>query len=170
MPRPTTKSELISLSQANFEKLFSMIDGLSEMEKNAHFAFTLRDKNIRDVLVHLYEWHQLLLNFINKNLAGFRAGFLPAPYNWRTYPAMNVRFWEEHQNTPLNQAVDELQQSHRSVMQLIGKFSDEQLFTKNYYDWTGNATLGSHIVSAMSSHYDWALKIIKKHKKTLAIQ
>ena len=36
-----------------------------------------------------------------------------------------------------------------------------------YYAWTGTTSLGSYCVSATASHYDWALKKIKKHQKTL---
>ncbi|MCR5436700.1 MAG: ClbS/DfsB family four-helix bundle protein, partial [Treponema sp.] len=31
--------------------------------------------------------------------------------------------------------------------------------------WTGNAALGAYFVSTTSSHYDWAMKKIKAHKK-----
>jgi hypothetical protein len=46
--------------------------------KEAHWK---RDKNLRDVLVHLYEWHQLLLNWFNSNQNGDTKTFLPEPYN-----------------------------------------------------------------------------------------
>ena len=42
---------------------------------------------------------------------------------------------------------------------------DEELFTKKKYHWTGSTSLGSYLVSATSSHYDWALKLIRKSIK-----
>ena len=33
-------------------------------KKEAHWG---RDKNVRDVLIHLYEWHQLLIKFVEHN-------------------------------------------------------------------------------------------------------
>ena len=51
-------------------------------------------------------------------------------------------------------------------MRLIDTFSDEQLFTKNIFSWTGSTTIGSYCVSVTSSHYDWAIKCIKKAIKT----
>ncbi|MFC1239685.1 ClbS/DfsB family four-helix bundle protein [Treponema vincentii] len=44
-------------------------------------------------------------------------------------------------------------------------FSNEELFTKKVFDWTGTTSLGSYCVSATSSHYDWATKDIKKALK-----
>ena len=64
-------------------------------------------------------------------------------------------------------AIAILQKSHVEVMCLIDTFTNEQLFTSKFFDWTGTTSLGSYCVSATSSHYDWAMKKIKKHKKEL---
>lgn len=73
MPRPKTKEDLLLAAKENFEKLQTLISKLSDEELNTPFDFSQdakkkeahwrRDKNVRDVLIHLYEWHQLLLNW-----------------------------------------------------------------------------------------------------------
>ena len=167
MARPTTKEQLKQSGEDGFKKLFTLINSMSEDEQKKSFSFEDRDKNVRDVLVHLYEWHQLLLNWINSNKSGKNASFLPEPYNWKTYPQMNIGFWENHQKTPLEKAITLLEKSHSDVIKLIEIFSNEELFTKKYFSWTGTTNLGSYCVSATSSHYDWAMKKIKKHQKEL---
>ena len=167
MPRPTTKNELLTAGNEQFEKLWTLINLISEKERLGTFKFEDRDKNIRDVLIHLYEWHQLLLNWITSNKSGNFVPFLPSPYNWKTYPDMNVEFWKKHQNTNYSEAEKILKDSHQKVMDLISTFSDEELFTKKYFSWTGTTSLGGYCVSATSSHYDWAMKKIKKYKKEL---
>ena len=168
MARPTTKEQLEQAGNENFNKLFLLINFMTEKEQKKLFSFEDRDRNVRDVLVHLYEWHQLLLNWIHSSQSGNKANFLPEPYNWKTYPQMNVEFWKKHQQTPLKDAVQLLRKSHSDVISLIGTFTDEELFTNKYFSWTGTTSLGSYCVSATSSHYDWAMKKIKKHKKSLA--
>ena len=165
MPRPTTKADLIQAANDQFAKLWTLIDEMSDEEKSADIVPNERDKNVRDVLVHLYEWHCLLLNWIQTNTNGKPAPFLPAPYNWKTYPQMNVAFWEKHQNTSYTDAETMLKKTHKEVMALIETFSNEALFSKGTFDWTGTTTLGSYCVSATSSHYDWAIKDIKKALK-----
>ena len=165
MARPITKEQLRQAGEENFDKLLSLVDSMTEEVQEKSFSFEDRDKNIRDVLAHLHEWHQLLLNWVDANKSGTKTGFLPEPYNWKTYPQMNIAFWEKHQNTPLKEAVALLKKSHSDAMDLIDSFSNEELFTKNYFSWTGTTSLGSYSVSATSSHYDWAMKKIKKHKK-----
>lgn len=165
MARPTTKEELKKAGEDNFKKLFALIGSLTKEQQEKLFSFEDRDKNIRDVLVHLYEWHQLLLNWATSNQSGNKINFLPEPYNWKTYPQMNIGFWEKHQTTALEKAVTLLENSHAETMKLVDSFSNEELFTSKYFTWTGTTSLGSYCVSATASHYDWAIKKIKKHKK-----
>lgn len=165
MPRPTTKQELIVAADGEFEKLWKLIGFMPETKQHAEFSFEDRDRNLRDVLVHLYEWHKLLLNWVHSNQSGHKANFLPEPYNWKTYPQMNIAFWEKHRNTPLEEAKSLLKESHAEVMKLITPFGEEQLFMKKYFPWTGTTNLGSYCISATSSHYDWAIKKIKRHIK-----
>jgi hypothetical protein len=174
MARATTKTDLIIAANEQFDKLWKLIDTMSDKQQNTEFSSEMatagkeahwgRDKNLRDVLVHLYEWHQLLLNWINSNRNGETKSFLPEPYNWKTYPAMNVEFWKKHQNTPLIEAKKMLKESHKNATTLIETFSNEELFAKKSFAWTGTSTLGAYCVSATSSHYDWAIKKLKKHK------
>ena len=178
MARATTKTDLTNAANEQYEKLWKLIDSMTEEEQNAPFAFGddflqkqketqwTRDKNLQDVLVHLYEWHQLLLNWISANRNGEQKPFLPEPYNWKTYPAMNVELWKKHQNTPLTDSITMLKESHSAVMNLIETFSNDELFAKTF-PWTGGSTLGAYCVSATASHYDWAMKKIKAHIKTL---
>ena len=175
MTRPKTKEELVLASKENYEKLNLLISQLSEEELQTPFDFSKeqkkkeahwkRDKNLRDVLIHLYEWHQLLLTWVDSNQKGHERPFLPEPYNWKTYGEMNVAFWKKHQRTSLEEATKLLNQSHKEVLELMEGFSNDQLFNKGVYKWTGGTSLGSYFVSSTSSHYDWALKKLKAHQK-----
>ena len=70
MSRPTTKQDLILAANTNYEKLLNLIGTLTETELNTPFHFEndekkkeahwKRDQNLKDVLIHLYEWHQLI--------------------------------------------------------------------------------------------------------------
>ena len=86
-------------------------------------------------------------------------------YTWKTAPALNLWIWEKYQATPLSEAKQLLNQSFKKLRTIINQHSNEELFTKKKYKWTGSTSLGSYLVSATSSHYDWGLKLIKKAKK-----
>ena len=176
MARPAKKQDLMLAASGQFKKLWELIDSMSSEEQNTEFGFSSnigkeahwkRDKNIRDVLTHLYEWHELLLKWVDANENGKQQSFLPEPYNWRTYGDMNVEFWKKHQNTPYDKSKEMVKDSHGKVIELIETFSDDELFVKNHFPWTGGSTLGQYCVSVTSGHYDWAMKKLKAHKKIL---
>ena len=73
MSRPTTKTDLLVAAKDNYAKLTLLISNLTEKELNTNFDFSKdekkkeqhwkRDKNLRDVLIHLYKWHNLMLSW-----------------------------------------------------------------------------------------------------------
>lgn len=174
MPRAHSKEDLLKASNEQYQKLADLIASLTEKELNTEFDFSddskkserhwSRDKNLRDVYVHLYEWHQLLLNWIAANEKGEAKPFIPEPYSWKTYGDMNVDFWQKHQNTSLKDAKKMFEESHAKVLELAEKYSNEQLFGRGVFPWV-NTDLGSYFVSVMPSHYDWAMKKLKAHRK-----
>ena len=175
MPRATTKMELITAAHNGWSKLWKLIDSIPNGAQSVVFDFGddpklkethwKRDKNLRDVLVHLYEWHQLLLRWTESNLNGANESFLPSPYNWKNYGDMNVEFWRKHQTTAYDDAVSMLCDSHNKVMALIESLTDNELFEKKHFPWTGTTSVGAYCISATSAHYEWAMKKIKTDMK-----
>ncbi|AEE47267.1 ClbS/DfsB family four-helix bundle protein [Cellulomonas fimi] len=178
MPRPTTKDQLLAAAASRFDALTALIDSMTDDERDAAFDFApdhrrteahwSRDKNLRDVLVHLHEWHLLLLEWVATNERGVARPFLPEPYTWKTYGQMNEEIWARHQATPLPHARELLDSSHARVTEMIERFTDAELFEKQHFAWTGTTTLGSYCVSATSSHYDWAAKKLRVHLSSRA--
>ena len=168
MPRPTNKNMLIVAANEQFAKLFAHIDKMSVNEQNAAFNFEDRDKNLRDVLVHLYEWHKMVERW--HKIGTLEGGMPQVPgegYTWKTLPDLNMEIWKKYQNASLPEAKDMLQKSHKMIMKLIEPHTNEELFDKGVYKWTKSSTLGAYFVSCTASHYEWAIKKIKKQLKTL---
>ncbi len=167
MPRPATKIGLLSLSEDNFQKLFSFIDSIPTELQEKEFPLNERDKTIRDVLCHLYEWHCMMERWHNEGKEGKMPAVPAEGYTWRTYTAMNREIWKKYQGTSLEVSKKLLKKSHKKMTSLIESHSNEELFSKNVYAWTKTSTLGSYFVSQTSSHYDWALKTLKVIKKSI---
>lgn len=165
MPRPKSKTELISLSQENFKKLIDFIDQLPKEEKVDEFPPGTMNRNIRDVLAHLHHWHLMMAKWYEVGMKGEKPDMPATGYTWKTTPELNRWIWEHYSNTNLEETQDLLQSSFNQIQSVIQSHSDTELFEKKRYKWTGSTSLGSYLVSATSSHYDWALKLIKKAKK-----
>lgn len=181
MARAHTKEELLIQAEKNFNKLQQLLSDLDADDLTADFHFDSeflqkqsaahwqRDKNVRDVLIHLSCWHQLVLDWVEKNQNNQSSNFLPENYKWNQLAQVNQLFWQQHQTTTLNQAQQALRQTHQETMNLINRFNNEELFTNGYFPWC-STSLGSYFVSATGSHYEWAFKKIKKHQQTITSQ
>lgn len=165
MARPKTKEELKKLSHDNYIKLMDFIEALPGSEQTAVFPEGTMNRNIRDVLMHLHHWHLMFLEWYKTGMAGKKPE-MPAPgYSWKTTPDLNKWIFEKYQSIKLEEAKAMLNESYEKVQKIIRQHSNEELFEKKRYKWTGSTSLGAYLISASSSHYDWALKLIKKAKK-----
>lgn len=165
MPRPKTKTELMHLSQANFQKLNDLIDQCSSEEQEAAFPEGTMNRDIRDVLGHLYAWHLLFQNWYKVGMQGQKPAIPAEGYTWKTTPALNRKIWEDYHHVPLEDIRPKLLASHQAILSIIEGHTNEELFEKKRYKWTGSTSLGAYLVSATSSHYDWAYKLIRKAMK-----
>ncbi|MBC2250936.1 ClbS/DfsB family four-helix bundle protein [Listeria sp. FSL L7-0123] len=170
MARPKNKEELLQQSAEKYQQLNDLIDSIPTESQQLAFPFEDRDKNIRDVLVHLHEWHKMALNWYRIGMSG-KKPFMPAEgYTWKTTPELNLVIWQKYQTTDLTCARELLDETHNKEMILIAEHSNEELFTKKYYKWTNTTSLGAIFISSASSHYDWAMKKIRKFKKATGIK
>jgi hypothetical protein len=88
-------------------------------------------------------------------------------YTWITYSGLNHEIYQKYKGTELTQALGMFRKSHQDVMALIENHTDEELFTKKKYTWTGTTSLAAFLISSTSSHYDWGIKTIKPLKKLI---
>jgi len=167
MSRPTNKDDLLSASDVEFSKLWELVDSMSEEQQNAMFSFEDRDRNIRDVLTHLHEWHNMVIEWHRVGVLEKGVPNVPGiGYTWKTLPLLNQEIWRMYQDTPLNEAKGLLNESHDAVTDLIMSHSNDDLFSRKVYEWTKSTTLGAYFIGCTSSHYDWAIKKIKMHRKS----
>ncbi|MDO4782108.1 MAG: ClbS/DfsB family four-helix bundle protein [Capnocytophaga felis] len=162
MPRPQSKEELLFLAEENYQKLCKFIQKLPENQRTTEFPNGTMNRNIRDVIGHLYHWHQLFLNWYVVGMKGDKPKIPKEGYTFADTPRLNKDIWEECQGVSLEKAIEFFEKSHQEVFKIIKNHTDEQLFTKKYYRWTGITSLGTYLISATSSHYDWGLKLIQK--------
>jgi hypothetical protein len=165
MPRPKNKADLLQLSNDNFEKLFQFIDALNADEQQAAFKQHTMNRNIRDVLAHLHHWHLMFLDWYKVGMAGDKPDMPAKGYTWKTTSDLNKWIWTQYLDTPLESIRQSLEGSFNELQQIIQNHTEEELFEKKRYKWTGSTSLGAYLISATSSHYDWALKLIKRARK-----
>ncbi len=156
MPRPTTKDALLSASEAGFARLLLVADATG-----ADVGKVAAESGVRDVLGHLHAWHVMLMGWFDEGMAGGRPA-IPAPgHTWRTLPALNAEIRARYQDRGLAEVRGELVRTHERLQEMILGLSEDELFTKRRYPWTGSTSVGAYFVSATSSHYDWGVKELR---------
>ena len=165
MPRPKTKDELLAAMAREYTALLEEIadlDADSLIRPGACEAWS-----VKDILGHLDVWHEMFLTWERAGVAGETVE-MPAPgYTWKDTPALNEAIYQRIKDDEYSQVVDRLADSHRRVRGVIEGYDAADLEAKKRFKWTGSTSVLSYAVSATSSHYDWACKLIRKYKKTL---
>jgi len=165
MSGPQSKPELLDVSAASFEKMMALVGSLSPEQLEEEFAFEDRDRNVRDVLVHLHEWHRLLIDWVEANLVDEARPFLPDGYTWDDYEPMNVEIRDKHAQTSAEVALEMVQASRAQVRELMLGLTDPELFENQHFPWTGVTPLGAYFDSVTSSHDEWAMKKLHDHAR-----
>lgn len=165
MSRPTNKNDLLTLSQKNYKNLNNFVDSFTEEDKKKEFPKGTMNRNFRDVLAHLHHWHLMMLEWYSIGMKGEKPDIPAKGYTWKTTPELNRKIWEMYRTTDIKEVRPLLDKSFHDIQKIIEKHSDAELFEKKKYKWTGTTSLGAYLISATSSHYDWALKLMKKAMK-----
>ena len=166
MPKPKNKIELIKFSQSNFEQLIAQIDSIPKEKRNQEFPPGTMNRNIRDVLAHLHHWHLMFLGWYEIGMQGKKPPMPAKGYTWKMMPELNQKIWSDYQEVPLETIQKALIESFQKIQLIMEQHTEEELFTKKKYAWTGITSLGVYLISNTSSHYEWGIKQLKKAIKS----
>lgn len=164
MGKPKNKEEIILQSVQYWEKL--EIYYRNERMQKFVFPDHLLNRNLRDLLAHIYHWQLLFLDWYEKGMLNLKPDMPAEGYSWRQTKDLNIFINKKYAGEPIDNIFKLLYNSHRQILEIVHNHSDDQLMTKKKYDWTGSTSLGAYIISATSSHYKWAIKLLKKHGDT----
>lgn len=165
MSRPTTKAELLTATRAEFDRLWTAMDSVPVAAREVPGA--CEAWSVKDLLAHLWAWQLMTLEWERVGSSGAMPE-IPAPgYSFAETPALNEAIYQEHRGDAWDVVVDGLAGTHERMLALIASYEDADLFAKARYPWTRSTSVGAYFVSATSSHYAWASKLIRKWAKSV---
>ncbi len=167
MPVPKNQKELLQQSEEGFEKLHDLIESFSPKKQGSDFVPGTMNRNIRDVLAHLHHWHLMLLNWYEVGMNGEKPDMPAKGYTWKDTKQLNRDIWKLHQKDSLQKVKKALSDSHEKVHGLISKHTEDELFEKKRYAWTGSSSLATYLRASTSSHYRWAYNLIRRSSKSV---
>lgn len=166
MERPTTKKELIKKSQQLYKDILNWVNDLPAHLKQKTFKTRQRDKNVRDVIYHLYGWHELMLEWFIIHAEGGRPILPKRGHTWDRLDILNDDIHDAGQMYTLDHTLAIFDESHQKMMKLIEDLTEEEICTPGHFSWAGKAPLIHLIDAIMCDHYAWALKTLKELVKS----
>ncbi|NTV31040.1 ClbS/DfsB family four-helix bundle protein [candidate division WWE3 bacterium] len=163
MSRAQNKSELLEFGKYEFDRLCALIEQLTPHQRDKEYIFD--NRTAKDIVAHVYAWQLLEINWYEQGMAGKKPA-IPAPgYTFKDAPQLNEKLYQEYKSISWIELKKQLTDTHSRLMKTISHHSDNDLVTKKKYDWTGSTNMATYFAAALSSHYVWAIDLIRKHFK-----
>lgn len=160
------KSQLIEFSENEFHRLTALIDSLTQEQRDSEYIFDNRTS--KDIVAHLYAWQLMELSWYSDGKKGVKPEIPAHGYTFKDTPALNEKLFQDYKNISWDELIKLLNDSHNKLLNIVKKHTEEELFTKRKYIWTGSSNMAVYFRSALSSHYVWAIDLIRKHFKKQA--
>jgi hypothetical protein len=160
MGRPTSRTELLAAAEQEFDRLWDTVDALPPSDREAPGACD--SWSVKDILAHLDAWDRMWLHWERAGVRGEPTSMPAEGFTWAQTPALNERIRADTAGARWDEVSERLRDSHSRIMTVLSGYSDEDLFAKRRYRWTGSTSVGSYAVSATSSHYAWASGLIRR--------
>ncbi|MCY3410720.1 MAG: ClbS/DfsB family four-helix bundle protein [Candidatus Heimdallarchaeota archaeon] len=145
-------------------RLLKNIDDLSD-EQLEIAGVTSAGWSVKDIMAHLFEWEGKFISWYEIGKEGVDPE-PPAPgLKWNQLTIVNQKIYEKYKNWELKRVRKQFNESYERTLNFVQQLSEEEIFTKGYYEWLGKSTFKSYISANTSGHYLWAKKKIRQWKK-----
>lgn len=164
MPAATTRAELLSVAQKEFDKLEAQ---LAWVEEPAAMAKDAGDTSIKDVVGHRAHWIELFLGWYADGQAGKPVFFPAKGYKWNELKRYNADLRAHQAGLGWKAACALLRTNHRRLVRFIEECPTETLYGGPMKGANNKWTPGRWAEAAGPSHYRSATKYIRARLKAM---
>jgi hypothetical protein len=135
---------------------------LADLPGTAKVVEVTDGMNVKDFIAHRTEWGRMMLDWYGEAKAGSEPA-VPAPgYTWGQLPELNAEIHDRFADAALADVERDFASVHNELFGVMEACSDDELFTKRYYSFTGTSDLATYFTSATGGHYRSAYKHINR--------
>jgi nicotinamidase-related amidase len=160
MPKPINRQQLLDEAQKEYEALGKQVAAFTPEEMLRPGVISVW--SIKDILAHLLERQRMFMGWYEAGLRGEKPATPAKGYNWSQLPALNQDIYERYKDAKLEAVRNQLEASHKRMLDVAGSLSEEELFTSGRHKWTGVSTLASYVDANTGAHYRWARTGIRR--------
>ncbi len=157
--RFSTRAELLEDADGARRKLEDLI---SRIPDEALVIEVTDGMSTKDFLAHRTEWGRMMIQWYTEAADGGSPAVPSDRHTWRDLPALNAEIHERFADISPTDARTQFVEVHDALRALIASCTDDELFTKHHYEFTGSSDLATYFVSATGGHYRSAYKHINR--------
>jgi hypothetical protein len=159
MSRITTKQEFLD----DIHKEWELLDNLlREIPENEKLTVVTDSMSVKDFLAHRTEWGRMMLAWYRTEKKGKKAAVPTDKYKWNQLRQLNAHIYTTYKDVSLKKIERDFKKVHDELQKLVEGLSDNELFTKEQYNFTGTSDLATYLNSSTAAHYRSARRHIQR--------
>ena len=165
MPAAKTKSELLAVTEKEYDKLIILVDSVSAAQ-----AITKHTDNIsiKDVVGHRAHWISLFLGWYKDGMAGKEVFFPAKGYKWNELKKYNQYLRDKQHDMTWEESVALLRKNHKKLVKFINEHTNNELYKNPMKGANNQWTPGRWAEAAGPSNYRSAAKYVRSCLKETA--
>jgi hypothetical protein len=158
MSRFSSKQQLLDEIDRERSKLEALLASIPDDAKTLEVTDGM---SVKDFLAHRAEWGDMMLRWYRESREGKRPAVPTEKYKWNQLKELNAEIYGRFADTPLAEVVDRFNRVQNELRAVIAQTTEDELFTKKHYAFTGTSDLATYFNSATAAHYRSAAKHIR---------
>jgi hypothetical protein len=112
--------------------------------------------SVKDVLAHLVAWEQLFLMWYQAGMRDETPAVNPVGMRRKDIDALNQQIYEKNRSRSLDEVWNEFIDSYQQILRTVQSIPENEMFSKDFFSWTGSLKLADYIAGNTCNHYAWA--------------
>ena len=158
MPAATNKSDLIAVTEKEFEKLETLLSSIDVKQANTKHD---DDTSIKDVIGHRAHWISLFLGWYKDGRAGKEVFFPAKGYKWSELKKYNKQLRQDQSSLEWQDVVSLLRKNHKKLVKFMNDHTNTELYKNPMEGANNDWTPGRWAEAAGPSHYRSASKFLR---------
>lgn len=159
MSRFNSKQELVDDAAKALTKLEEL---LASIPDEAKLAEVTDGMSVKDFLAHRTEWGRMMIRWYTEAKDGQSPAVPSEAFKWNQLKALNADIHDRYADIALDDATVAFDSVNTRLFGLIDGCSEDELFSKGVYAFTGKSDLATYFSSSTGGHYRSAFKHIGK--------
>ena len=159
MSRFTTKQELVD-DIAKERRLLAEL--LAQIPDEQKLVEVIDGMSVKDFLADRAEWGRMVIGWYTEAKAGCTPAVPSERFKWNQQKELNAWIHDRFADIGLQEVEQDFADVQDLLDQMLEEITEDELFAKKYYAFTGKSDLATYVNASTTAHYRSARRHIGK--------